>query len=312
MSWKKQGPIYVPTSNGTWRVSHTQFPIVLPIPSNRFRIYYGTRSAAIQTVTSYIEVDADDPSRVLYEHDEPVLGLGALGCFDDGGALPAWIVETEGKHYLYYVGWNAGVTVSYRNSIGLAVSEDGGRSFTRMFDGPIVDRTATEPHFCSSPCVLKERDRWIMWYLNGVRWDLIDGRPEPIYLLRVTTSDDGIHWKRPGKVAIDLKSPEEGGIARPSVLVEDGVYKMWSSTRGIRDYRQNPEHAYPIGYAETGDGLSWTRMDDRAGIDVSPEGWDSQMIEFPYVLRHGGRKLLFYNGNGFGVTGTGYAVWEDA
>ena len=234
-----------------------------------------------------------------------------MGCFDDGGALPAWIVNYGGLKYLYYIGWNAGVTVGYRNSIGLAVSDDGGDSFRRMFKGPVMDRTKTEPLFCSSPCVLVEDGLWRMWYLSCVRWVIIDGRSEPIYHIKYAQSPDGIHWDRKSIVCIDIKSPEEGGIARPCVVKEKDYYSMWYCYRGIRDYRTNPEHTYRIGYARSAEGIKWTRMDETVGIDVAKEGWDSEMIGFPYVYEHKGRQYMIYNGNQFGKTGLGYAIRAD-
>ena len=309
MKWEKKGLIHVPENNRDWRVSHAQFPIVDRVNDDVLRIYFGVRNASGHTVATYIEVEADNPANVLYVDEAgPVIGLGDLGCFDDTGVLPAWIVNKEGLKYLYYVGWNAGVSVSYRNSIGLAVSDDGGRSFTRMFKGPVVDRSKTEPHFCSSPCVLFEDGLWRMWYLNGIRWDIIDGHSEPIYHIKYAESQDGMNWDRRGIVSIDLKSPDEGGIARPCVIREDGIYKMWYSYRGIKDYRTNPEHSYRIGYAESEDGIHWTRKDEEVGIDVSDEGWDSQMIAYAYVYHHKGKKYMIYSGNDFGKAGLGYAV----
>ena len=49
-------------------------------------------------------------------------------------------------------------------------------------------------------------------------------------------------------------------------------------------------------------------MDDLVGIDRAEDGWDSVMIEYPFVYEHRGRKYMLYNGNGFGETGIGYAV----
>ena len=48
----------------------------------------------------------------------------------------------------------------------------------------------------------------------------------------------------------------------------------------------------------------------RVGIDVSSEGWDSEMIEYPHVFEHQGAKYMFYNGNKFGQSGFGYAQLE--
>ena len=46
------------------------------------------------------------------------------------------------------------------------------------------------------------------------------------------------------------------------------------------------------------------------GIDVSKNGWDSEMICYPYVFDHKGKRYMLYNGNGYGKTGFGLAVLE--
>jgi hypothetical protein len=76
---------------------------------------------------------------------------------------------------------------------------------------------------------------------------------------------------------------------------------MWFSHKG-KDYR--------IGYAESKDGLSWTRKDHEVGIDVTPGSFDSEMIEYGDVFIHQGRKYMFYNGNEYGKFGIGLAVQQ--
>ena len=44
---------------------------------------------------------------------------------------------------------------------------------------------------------------------------------------------------------------------------------------------------------------------------MSAEGWDSEMICYPYVFEHRGRFFMLYNGNGYGKTGFGVAVLEN-
>jgi hypothetical protein len=80
---------------------------------------------------------------------------------------------------------------------------------------------------------------------------------------------------------------------------------MWYSYRGNKKIT-----TYRIGYAESENGLSWKRKDDKAGIDVSSKGWDSEMICYPFVFMHGGKQYMLYNGNGFGITGFGIAILE--
>lgn len=104
MKWEKKGLIYKPKSNYDWMISHAQLPTVDKISDDVLRIYYGTRDKYNRTVTTYIEVDADNPQNILYIHDKQVLGLGELGCFDDHGAMPSWIVNHGGiKGYQFRI-----------------------------------------------------------------------------------------------------------------------------------------------------------------------------------------------------------------
>ena len=131
-----------------------------------------------------------------------------------------------------------------------------------------------------------------------MRWVAAGGRPEPRYYIRYAESLDGRRWER-GPVCIDFDRPDEHAIARPAVVRDGDLYRMWFSHRG-RSYR--------IGYAESPDGLSWTRRDAAVGIDVSPAGWDADMVCYANVVDHGGQRLMFYNGNGYGRSGIGWAV----
>jgi hypothetical protein len=245
-------------------------------------------------------MDITRPHQVMELSVEPVLSPGELGAFDDSGAMATWLTQHEGRNFLYYIGWNLGVTVPYRNSIGLAVSADGS-SFTRYALGPIVDRTPREPHFCASCCVLPGSDVWRMWYLSCTGWSIVNGKSEHRYHIKYAESRNGIEWQRNGHVAIDYLNHEERAISRPSVMRDRDGWKMWYSCRAQR---------YHIGYAESEDGRQWHRLDHRVGIRASDTGWDSEMIEYPFVFDHKGQRYMLYNGSGYGRTGFGLAVME--
>jgi len=309
MKWIKKGLIFKPDHHFPWMVSHASMPVVDAVDETTLRIYFAARDSQGRSQPTYIEVDADDPGRVLYIHDKPILPLGALGTFADNGIMPSWIVEYQGVKYLYYIGWNPQVTVSYRLAIGLAISTDGGRSFHKYSEGPICDRDLYEPFFNTAPCVLLDRDTWRMWYVSCTGWKIINDWPEPLYHVKYAESKDGIHWSRTGQVCIDYDDFTQA-IGRPCVYMEDGMYKMIYSFRSVTNYRTNPLQSYRLGYAESQDGVKWTRMDDRVGIERSTEGWDSEMIEYCYRYKHKDKIYLFYNGNGFGRSGVGYAVLD--
>ena len=77
---------------------------------------------------------------------------------------------------------------------------------------------------------------------------------------------------------------------------------MWFS------YRSGSGEKYRIGYATSENGANWKLDLDNAGITVSATGWDSEMIEYPFVFDHEGSRYMLYNGNGYGRTGFGLAV----
>jgi hypothetical protein len=123
------------------------------------------------------------------------------------------------------------------------------------------------------------------------------------YHVKIAESDDAIHWKASGRVAIDFNHPNEYAISSPRVLQEDGRYKMYYSHRGGASHE-----TYRIGYAESYDGLEWERLDHLVHLDVAPQGWDSEMLCYPFIFDFGGRRFMLYNGNGYGKSGFGIAV----
>lgn len=190
---------------------------------------------------------------------------------------------------------------------GLAISDDSGKSFQKVSEGPIADRSELDPYFNTAPSVLREGNKWQMWYVSCTGWEDDGNTLEPRYHVKYAHSSDGISWKTTGHVCIDHDQRSEA-IGRPCVYKEGGVYKMLYSYRGLRNYRHDPTQSYRLGYAESPDGLSWTRRDEDVGIEPSTTGWDSEMIEYCWIGQYEGQTYLFYNGNGFGKTGFGFAV----
>ena len=309
MQWVKKGLIYCSKGKHGFDNSHCHKPTPLIIDETTIRVYFGVRDANNKTRTTFIDVDLNNPSIIKHIHDRPVIDLGKIGAFDDCGANVCSLYKNKNEIWMWYIGWNPGTTVPTRNSIGLAVSDDNGYSFRRMFDGPVLDRNKEEPYYTGAVDVLKEYDIWKMWYTSGLEWKIINGKPEIFYHIKYATSFDGVDWKRENIVCIP-PSNEFEATARPCVIKENGIYKMWYSKRSLIDFRTNPKNSYRAGYAESFDGINWKRLDQEVGIDVSEKGWDSEAIAYPYIIKANDKLIMFYNGNGFGKTGFGYAIYE--
>jgi len=299
MKWKKLGKVYEPNGSSDWCHTHAMVPIAEHLYDDIYKIYFSPRDVDNRCHVAWLIIDLNNPQQILEQAKKPILSPGKLGTFDDSGAMANSIINIGDKKYLYYQGVNLGVTVPFKNSIGLAISSDGGETFQKFSEGPLLDRTYAEPHFCATPMILKEDGVYKMWYLSCIRWEPSDNKPKHYYHIKYAESNDGIDWDRKGIVAIDFKNDDEYAIAVPRVIKEDGVYKMWYSYRGNR---------YRIGYAESENGINWIRKDHLAGITVSDSGWDNDMIEYPFIFDHKGLRYMLYNGNGYGKTGFGLAV----
>lgn len=303
MAWKKIGKFFEPDGSIDWMHSHAAVPFIDKISENTYKLYFTSRTKNnISTVGSLI---FDSHFNIHKVNSEPVLTHGKIGMFDEHGVTGSYCLNINNKKYLYFVGWNQSKTTPFRNAIGLAISDDGGSTYRKLSEGPIVDRSLVDPSFVAGTCVYYDDDLFKMWYISCVRWEIVDDKPRHYYHLKYATSKDGINWDRKGVVAIDFKSKYEYAISQPWVIKENGLFKMWYSFRG-----QPSINRYRIGYAESMDGISWDRMDDQAGIDVSETGWDSQMICYPYIFDLNNNRYMFYNGNNYGETGIGLAIWD--
>jgi hypothetical protein len=299
VSWRKLGLLLPAPPPVDWARSHLMVPVVETLGEERVRIYFTSKDDRGRSVVGRVTFDFPEGHR---DYDpRPVLRPGSLGAFDDSGAMTSCLVHWNGLQYLYYIGWSRGVTVPFATFPGCAVSDDGGKTFERVSRAPILPRSDVDPFLASSPWVLPEEGRWRMWYTSGTGWTQTESGPKHWYNIKYAESSDGITWEPTGRVCIDFEDEREYALSRPFVLRENDRYRMWYSRR--RD-------SYRIGYAESVDGLVWDRRDELAGVSVSEEGWDSEMIEYPFVVDVAGARYLLYNGNRYGETGVGYAILD--
>jgi hypothetical protein len=303
MKWKKLGQIITPENiNREWMITHAMDPTVDHVEGDIFRFYFCGRNDSNQSLIGYADIDITKPTKIIKTPEKPILDLGSLGAFDDNGVTASCVVNHGNKKYLYYIGWKPRSTTRFGLMTGLAISEDNGETYKRHSRAPILNLTDREPFsILTAPYVIKDENDWKMWYVSCEGWLHAD---LPTYNIKLATSQDGIHWEQDGTVCLDFKDENETALARPCIQKEYGIYRMWIA------YKTKTE-TYRIGYAESKDGIVWNRMDDLVGISTSESGWDSEMIEYPYVFNHNEKKYMVYNGNGYGENGAGLAVLEE-
>jgi hypothetical protein len=301
LTWTRRGRVFPPTTSlPEWIGGYGSLPFAVDHGDRQLRVFFSGRDGSNRSQIGACKVDLDtlavDPDSVMRH---ALVTSGAPGTFDESGCSMSCIVRDGARWLLYYTGWMLGRTVPFYLAIGLAVSDDDGQTFQKYSIAPLLDRCDADPFLTASPSVIIDNGVWRMWYVSAVEWEAGAEGVRHRYLIKYAESDDGIHWRRDGRIAIPFENEREYAMGRPHVVKDGDTYRMWFCVRGER---------YVLAYAESDDGLVWRRGNADA---PARDAWDAEMQAYPMVLRDRNRWLMFYNGNGYGATGFGVATAEN-
>lgn len=310
--WQKEGRVFNPleVKDRPWLKEFAQAPCV-QLFDDFVRVYFSCRPPADEqgqyvSYSAFVELNRKDLFDILRVSETPILKLGELGTFDEFGTYPVSVIEHDNEYRVYYAGWTRCESVPFNVAIGMGISSDKGRTFEKLGQGPVLSYSPDEPFILSGPKVRKFNYQWYLFYIAGKKWIVADGKPEPVYKIRMATSADGINWVKVNEDLIETKVEENEAQASPDVFFYEGKYHMFFCYRYSADFRSK-DKGYRIGYASSDDLINWTRDDSKAGIDVSAEGWDNEMISYPHIAQIDGYVYMFYLGNQVGRFGFGLA-----
>jgi hypothetical protein len=304
MNWSKIGQIFSPKGDIDW-MNHYAAQ-VCPIEFGDFiRVYFTTRSKLdsngnYETKITFLDCDKNDPNKIISIHNKPLLPLGKPGSFDEHGTMMSEILFHENKYWLYYLGWQRSSTVPYITTLGLALSDDG-VNFQKVSDGPIIGLNRFSPFGVAKSSILIENGKFNMWYTHYNSWANISNHYRPTYDIRFATSSNGLDWEFNDNVCISPTHNNET-LGAPCVKKINNKYHMWY---GYRE-KLNKGENYKMGYASSLDKLNWERQDHLNTITNSENGWDSEMVCYPYIIEIQKQLLMFYSGNGYGKEGFGF------
>ncbi|HZQ59763.1 MAG TPA: glycosylase [Casimicrobiaceae bacterium] len=311
--WRKLGKVFTPqeVKGRPWLNEFAQAPATL-VFDDFVRVYFSCRPPAdangqYVSHSAYVDLDRADLFNIRAVADRPILALGDTGAFDEFGTYPVSVIRHAGRVHAYYAGWTRCESVPFNTAIGYAISDDGGTTFTKAGAGPVLGYSPDEPFVLSGPKIRRFQGRFYLWYIAGRKWKIVDGRPEPVYKIRMASSADGVEWERLGRDVIASRIEEDEAQASPDVFYAHGKYHMLFCYRRSAGFRSR-ENGYRIGYASSHDLTEWVRDDTKAGIDVSDAGWDAQMLSYPHVFELDGRMYLAYLGDQVGRFGFGLAI----
>lgn len=314
--WNKLGKVFDPRYRKglDWLDEYAQAPATL-IFDDFVRVYFSCRpkrdeNGQFVSYSAYVDLDRKNLFKIVNIAKKPILELGKKGCFDEFGTYPVSVMRRDDEMWVYYAGWTRCSSVPFNVGIGFAKSKDGGETFQRLGDGPILPYTPDEPFTISGPKVREFNDKLYLFYVAGNKWLSIEGRSEISHRIRVATSDDGITWTKHNKDLIPNFWDENESQASPDVFFANGKYHMFFCGWVPSKFRETKNRK--IGYASSEDLITWTRDDSKAGIDISEgaDDFDNAMVAYPHVFELDGKTYMLYLGNEVGRYGFGLAELE--
>ena len=244
---------------------------------------------------------ATSPDGLIWTRDSinyPLLEPGPPGSWDEQEVNHASVLIHNNSYHMWYSGVDAG----HDNRIGHATSLDG-ISWSKDSANPVLNLGTTAPWDTNEaihPSVIFENDTFKMFY-NGY-----GGNTQRILY---AYSSDGTNWT--GYTAHPMLEPGafgtwDGWELGPLCVLNDGnEYHMWYT--GFNDSTDTA--TVQIGYAESPDGLLWTRGSPQPVLTPGDPGdWDEIAVAIPNVIREGDLFKMWYGGTDGNSFATGYAT----
>lgn len=280
-----------------WSLNSALTPTPLVIEEqNIVRVFCGFRDAKGISRIGYVDLDIDNPKKVIDKCTNPCLDIGERGEFDDNGLILGDVIKIQSNYYMFYVGFQLVNNVKFFAFSGLATSEDG-KKFVRKMKTPFFDRTQNARFINAIHSVRFEDGIWKIWHAMGDSWHQKDGIDYPGYEIFYSESKnlEPTSFSKPKKV-IQLEN-DEYRIGRPSVSKINNNYAM-IYTKGYIN-----SSLYNAGIAISQDGQNWSRNDKDFGLQPSKNSYENMHLCYPRIFNIRDSIYAVYNGNNMGVDG---------
>lgn len=303
--------------NAPYDAARAGAPHVVSIDGTYRMVYWGSDTEGRNYVLQ-AESGVEQPNRFT-ARSRPLIGPQPERDYNHYGPGFPFLLPTDGAWLLYFTAWGKRTNHKIPNTTGVALSYDQGTTWQYHDEHPIIpldrpyDREGT-----GSVWVLYESGTYRMYYTAIGEYsrkpDNVEtghGELIPRIGIAYAESKDGIHWEKPvPNLVVSPRgfevSPYEYICSKPCVLRDSSGYTMWVNTFGT---------AYRVHRLNSTDGVRWEwsrRVGPDGEMGIGNTGsFDDHQRSYPAVVCHNGERRCWYTGNGFGVTGIGYAISAD-
>jgi predicted GH43/DUF377 family glycosyl hydrolase len=167
----------------------------------------------------------------------PVVGFGPRGAWDERAAADPYVIEQDGRLYLYYLGEDR----ARRQRLGLAVSTDG-LHWTKLRSNPILEivEGSFDENGLGEPAVWRARGSWWMLYTGRSRSE--------VRRMGLARSQDGVRWQRTALVITGSEPWNAKVVCDATVLAGEDRVRVWFGGGDVAHPAENLHGR--IGYGE--------------------------------------------------------------
>ena len=108
MPWRGLGHIFTANGQRAWMQSHCSMPFAEPLTGTYCRIWFTARNKNNHSHVAWLEIDLQEPSKILALSQRPALAPGFPSTFDELRVMGSWIVKKGTQNWHYSVGRSDG------------------------------------------------------------------------------------------------------------------------------------------------------------------------------------------------------------
>ena len=307
--WVKQGRILPPGFAGQESTRRLSAPSVVKLKNGRLRMYFWAIGKSGSQFVFAAECETKSPTKWHMVSKQPMLGPDRSGNLrNQGPSFPFVVRRDDGPWLMYFCSWGSWAKAGeLSNRTSMAISKDKGLTWKVIKEPllPLGGKGTFDAGMTGSVCVIRDDERYQMWYTAGERYLQLRTGKRGIVHLGYCTSKDGLAWNRYPKAVMSPRlkkaEPFEAVVSKPSVLKLKDGYHMWFSSYSLKG------RGYQLAYASSKDGIRWKRALGKRILELTPKGFDSRNQSYPNVIEVGDELWMYYVGNYFGNTGIGWA-----
>lgn len=263
------------SSNTYWDYVGVQQPKIL-FEDGLYKMWYlGLADGSASNVGYAISSDGINWTKPF---SDPVLSPGVSGSWDETSTIAGAVIKEESGYKMYYVGWSNPYEQWH---IGLATSSDG-ITWQKHPLPVLYGTTGWETRIVPSS-ILKISGIYYLYYYGS----MVNNNK-----IGLATSTDGINWtKYSGNPILEATQSWEGsGIAHPSVIKDEGIYKMVYVNKASNGF----------GIATSIDGITWTKDNHNPFFieENTTNNWADEDIAYPFFMKINNEYRIYYSGIG--------------